>query len=127
VERREELKAILESRLKTRSKREWTELFIAAGLPAGPINTLDEVFNDPQVLHSQLTQTLSHPTLGALRQVVTPIFNNAGTAADREQRPPPLLGEHSVAVLQEAGFDPASIQALLKANVLYQHSTGAAQ
>ncbi|QJI28855.1 CoA transferase [Pseudomonas sp. ADAK18] len=127
VERRDELKAILESRLKTRSKREWTELFIGAGLPAGPINTLDEVFNDPQVLHSQLTQTLSHPTLGALRQVVTPIFNNTGTATSREQRPPPLLGEHSVAVLQEAGFDPASIQALLKANVLYQHSTGTAQ
>ncbi|MBT2372635.1 CaiB/BaiF CoA transferase family protein [Pseudomonas fluorescens] len=127
VEHRNELKAILESRLKTRSKREWTELFIGAGLPAGPINTLDEVFNDPQVLHSQLTQTLSHPTLGALRQVVTPIFNNAGAVPGREQRPPPLLGEHSVAVLQEAGFDPASIQALLKANVLYQHSTGTAQ
>ncbi|MDI2590825.1 CoA transferase [Pseudomonas sp. N3-W] len=117
VERREELKTILESRLKTRSKRAWTELFIEAGLPAGPINTLDEVFDDPQVLHSQLTETLEHPTLGALRQVVTPVFS-AGAGA--VSRPPPLLGEHTIEVLREAGFDAASISALLAANVVFQ-------
>ncbi|WP_016971738.1 CaiB/BaiF CoA transferase family protein [Pseudomonas tolaasii] len=118
VERREELKAILETRLKTRNKRDWTERFIAAGLPAGPINTLDEVFADPQVLHSHLTHTLAHPTLGALRQVVTPIFSEAppGDAP----RPPPLLGEHSVEVLHQAGFAPASIQALLQAQAVFQ-------
>lgn len=69
VAHRDELKVILESRLKTRGKREWTELFIGAGLPAGPINTLDEVFDDPQVLHCRLVETLMHPTLGALRQI----------------------------------------------------------
>ncbi|RON57696.1 CaiB/BaiF CoA transferase family protein [Pseudomonas frederiksbergensis] len=131
VERREELKAILESRLKTRSKHAWTELFIDAGLPAGPINTLDEVFDDPQVLHSQLTETLTHPTLGALRQVVTPVFSATDSAASR---PPPLLGEHTLEVLREAGFDTASINALLAANVVFQdtddsseHATGTAQ
>ena len=131
VERREELKAILESRLKTRSKHAWTELFIEAGLPAGPINTLDEVFDDPQVLHSQLTETLNHPTLGALRQVVTPVFSATDSAASR---PPPLLGEHTIEVLREAGFDAASINALLAANVVFQntddssaHATGTAQ
>jgi len=131
VERREELKAILESRLKTRSKHAWTELFIEAGLPAGPINTLDEVFDDPQVLHSQLTETLTHPTLGALRQVVTPVFSATDSAASR---PPPLLGEHTIEVLREAGFDAASINALLAANVVFQntddssaHATGTAQ
>ncbi|WP_416195331.1 CaiB/BaiF CoA transferase family protein [Pseudomonas sp. 10S4] len=131
VERREELKAILESRLKTRSKHAWTELFIEAGLPAGPINTLDEVFDDPQVLHSQLTETLNHPTLGALRQVVTPVFSATDSAASR---PPPLLGEHTIEVLREAGLDAASINALLAANVVFQdtddssaHATGTAQ
>ncbi|QJI40818.1 CoA transferase [Pseudomonas sp. ADAK2] len=131
VERREELKAILESRLKTRSKHAWTELFIEAGLPAGPINTLDEVFDDPQVLHSQLTETVTHPTLGAVRQVVTPVFSATDSAASR---PPPLLGEHTLEVLCEAGFDDASINALLAANVVFQdtddspaHATGTAQ
>lgn len=132
VERRDELREILESRLKTRSKREWTTLFVDAGLPAGPINTLDEVFDDPQVLHSQLTETLTHPTLGALRQVVTPVF---GATDGLASRPPPLLGEHTVEVLREAGFDTASINALLAANIVFQdsddttcaHSTGTAQ
>jgi formyl-CoA transferase len=131
VERREELKAILESRLKTRSKHAWTELFTEAGLPAGPINTLDEVFDDPQVLHSQLTETVTHPTLGAVRQVVTPVFSATDSAASR---PPPLLGEHTLEVLREAGFDNASINALLTANVVFQdtndsptHATGTAQ
>ncbi|MNS34069.1 Formyl-coenzyme A transferase [compost metagenome] len=132
VERRDELREILESRLKTRSKREWTSLFVDAGLPAGPINTLDEVFDDPQVLHSQLTETLTHPTLGALRQVVTPVFCANDSVVSR---PPPLLGEHTVEVLREAGFDAASINALLAAKIVFQNaddmtgaqSTGAAQ
>ncbi|MFV0932976.1 CaiB/BaiF CoA transferase family protein [Pseudomonas jessenii] len=132
VERRDELRDILESRLKTRSKREWTSLFVDAGLPAGPINTLDEVFDDPQVLHSQLTETLTHPTLGALRQVVTPVFCANDSVVSR---PPPLLGEHTVEVLREAGFDAASINALLAAKIVFQNSddmtgaqsTGAAQ
>ncbi len=132
VERRDELREILESRLKTRSKREWTSLFVDAGLPAGPINTLDEVFDDPQVLHSQLTETLTHPTLGALRQVVTPVFCANHSVVSR---PPPLLGEHTVEVLREAGFDAASIDALLAAKIVFQNSddmtgaqsTGAAQ
>ncbi|WP_338923130.1 CaiB/BaiF CoA-transferase family protein [Pseudomonas silesiensis] len=119
VERRDELREILESRLKTRSKREWTSLFVDAGLPAGPINTLDEVFDDPQVLHSQLTETLAHPTLGALRQVVTPVFCATASVVSR---PPPLLGEHTVEVLREAGFDAASINALLAANIVFQNS-----
>ena len=132
VERRDELREILESRLKTRSKREWTSLFVDAGLPAGPINTLDEVFDDPQVLHSQLTETLTHPTLGALRQVVTPVFCANDSVVSR---PPPLLGEHTVEVLREAGFEAASINALLAAKIVFQNaddmtgaqSTGAAQ
>jgi formyl-CoA transferase len=76
-----------------------------------------------------LTRTLNHPNLGALRQVVTPIFSDA--APTELQRPPPLLGEHSVEILQQAGFDPASIQALLNSHVILQathpeHATGVA-
>ncbi|MFL1551582.1 CoA transferase [Pseudomonas sp. D47] len=118
VERRDELNAILESRLKPCTKRDWSERFIAAGLPAGPINTLDEVFADPHVLHSRLTQTVEHPTLGTVRQVVAPVFSAAESSS--ALRPPPLLGEHSVEVLQQAGFAPASIQSRLNACVLFQ-------
>lgn len=123
VAHRDELKSLLEARLKTRGKREWTELFIGAGLPAGPINTLDEVFADPQVQHCGLVETLEHPTLGALRQVVTPVTSSteAGELAKHTSRhAPPALGEHTVDVLREAGFDAAAIDALLAAKTVHQ-------
>jgi formyl-CoA transferase len=123
VVHRDELKAALETRLKTRSKREWTELFIGVGLPAGPINTLDEVFDDPQVRHCRLVETLEHPTLGALRQVLTPVSSAAvsGDSSHRLSRhAPPGLGEHTVDVLREAGFDEVSIEALLADKTVHQ-------
>jgi crotonobetainyl-CoA:carnitine CoA-transferase CaiB-like acyl-CoA transferase len=94
----------------------------SAGLPAGPINTLDEVFRDAEVLHSRLVEAVEHPTLGSLRQVVTSVFTSAASG----KPPPPVssrappLGEHTVAVLREAGFDTASIDALLAAKAAQQ-------
>ncbi|NPT37134.1 CaiB/BaiF CoA transferase family protein [Paraburkholderia xenovorans] len=123
VAHRDELKAVLEARLKTRGKREWTAMFIGAGLPAGPINTLDEVFSDPQVQYCQLVETLDHPTLGALRQVVTPVSGSAASedgARHTSRHAPPRLGEHTVDVLREAGFDAAQIDALLAAKAVHQ-------
>ena len=121
VAHRDVLKSILEERLKTRSKREWSELFIDAGLPAGPINTLAEVFDDPQVRHCRLVETIEHPTLGALRQVVTPVARYGTDGATIvTRRPPPGLGEHTLEALREIGFDDASIEALVAAKAVYQ-------
>ncbi|WP_133646345.1 CaiB/BaiF CoA transferase family protein [Paraburkholderia flava] len=124
VANRDELKMLLEVRLKTRSKREWTELFVGAGLPAGPINTLDEVFRDPQVLHCRLVETLDHPTLGPLRQVMTPMSSSIPAHEDAEpqvhRRPPPALGEHTLEVLREADFDAETIDALIDAKAVFQ-------
>ena len=124
VANRGELKEIIESRLKTRSKREWTALFVDAGLPAGPINTLEEVFADPQVRHCGLVEDVPHRVLGQVRQVPTPVFNASkdGKPAAREatRHAPPALGEHSVEVLRETGFSESELYALLCAGVLYQ-------
>lgn len=130
VAHRDALKSVLESRLRTRTKHEWSALFVEAGLPAGPINTLDEVFGDPQVLHCRLVETFEHPTLGALRQVVTPVMAGGAGATRSEPRPltrraPPGLGEHTVEVLREAGFDDAAIDALLTAQAVYQEKASA--
>ncbi len=122
IAHREELKAILESRLKQRGKKEWTELFVGVGLPAGPIHTLDEVFEDAQVQHGNLVETLDHPVLGTLRQVVTPI--SSSTTAARPSRtgslPPPQLGEHTLAIMEEAGLHPDLIRSLHASGIVHQ-------
>ncbi|MCX5537956.1 CoA transferase [Paraburkholderia sp. CNPSo 3076] len=124
VANRGELKEIIERRLKTRGKREWTALFVDAGLPAGPINTLEEVFADAQVQHCGLVEAVQHRILGEVRQVPTPLFNASkeGEPAAREatRHAPPALGEHSVEVLRETGFSESELYELLSAGVLYQ-------
>jgi len=123
IAHREELKAIIESRLKKRSKTEWTALFIAAGLPAGPIHTLDEVFADAQVQHCNLAEEVEHPILGMIRQVVTPISSpnfQGASPARATRRAPPDLGEHTVEVLREANFDLNLVESLLNAAIVHQ-------
>jgi crotonobetainyl-CoA:carnitine CoA-transferase CaiB-like acyl-CoA transferase len=125
VAHRDALKTLLETRLRTRGKRDWTACFVAAGLPAGPIHTLDEVFDDPQVAHCGLVDTLDHPALGALRQVVTPLAGADGAPGGQPsstRRAPPELGEHTVEVLREAGFGTAEIDALLNSRAVFQHA-----
>ncbi|MBN3788986.1 CaiB/BaiF CoA-transferase family protein [Burkholderia sp. Ac-20353] len=121
VANRDALKVLLEARLRTRGKREWTQRFVEAGLPAGPIHTLDEVFDDPQVAQCGLVETVAHPTLGALRQVVTPLGDmDSDQPSPRTRRAPPLLGEHTVEVLREAGIEAGTIESLLASRAIFQ-------
>lgn len=124
MQHRNELKEIIEQRLRTRTKMEWTEAMIALGIPAGPINDLADVFNDPQVRHCRLVEEVPHPVLGALRQVANPIKLDA-FAQGSVRRPPPLLGEHTYEVLAEFGYGQDRLQELAEAGVIAQHRTPA--
>jgi crotonobetainyl-CoA:carnitine CoA-transferase CaiB-like acyl-CoA transferase len=76
---------------------EWVPLFDEAGIPCGPINTFDRVFNDPQVRHLGLVQEVEHPHYGKVKVVGPPAaFSESAVGV---QGPPPLLGEHNREIL----------------------------
>ena len=71
---------------------EWVERLDAAGVPAGRVRSLDEVYSNPQVAHLGMIDEVDHPTLGTLRLPGAPVRHSRSTRDD--PRPPPLLGEH---------------------------------
>jgi len=82
-----------------RTQREWLTALDAAGVPAGPINRLDQVFADPQVIARGMRQDLPHPLAGTVPQVGNPLkFSATPVALDQA---PPLLGQHTATVLRE--------------------------
>jgi CoA:oxalate CoA-transferase len=108
VERRAELVAAIEARLAARDRDGWVAAFAAAGLPAGPINDVGQVFADPQVLHREMAVEVEHPTAGRIRLPGIPVKFSATPA--RVQGPPPRLGEHTDEVLRRVlGLPEAEI------------------
>ena len=124
MERRIELKGIIEAKLKERGRREWTKRLLAADIPAGPINNLADVFADEQVLHSRLVEEVQHTQLGAMRQVGSPVTFD-GRLGGSIRRAPPVLGEHTFEVLREHGYAQRDLEALARKGVIVQHAHGA--
>ncbi len=117
VARRAELVRLIEERLAARTRDEWVTAFADAGLPAGPINDIAQVFADPQVGHRGMAVEVEHPTAGRIRLPGVPV-KFAGTPA-RIQGPPPRLGEHTDAVLRRVlGFDDREIAELRASGAL---------
>lgn len=82
-----------------RTSADWIAALEAAGVPCGPINRIDEVFADPQVVARGLHIDLPHPLAGSVPLVANPIRLSDSPVA--YQRPPPLLGEHTDEVLAQ--------------------------
>jgi crotonobetainyl-CoA:carnitine CoA-transferase CaiB-like acyl-CoA transferase len=99
------LDPLLREEFARRNRAELADALEAAGVPCAPINTVPEVFAEPQLAHRRMLRDLPHPTAGRVPQVVSPLnFAHAPLAFDR---PPPLLGEHTEEVLRELGLAPA--------------------
>jgi len=87
------------------------ELLVGAGVPCSRVNDYAEVFNNPQAEARGLVQEIDHPKIGKQRVARNPVlFDHGGPSI---VRPAPLLGEHTEAVLAQAGYGQAEIAALI--------------
>ncbi|AUT67769.1 MULTISPECIES: CaiB/BaiF CoA transferase family protein [Paraburkholderia] len=117
VRNRETLVPILAEMVRTRSKHEWIDALEAAGVPCGPINDLEEVFENEQVVARGMELQLPHPSGGTVKLVRNPIRMSA--TPPEAQAHPPTLGEHTEAVLRDVlGYDDARIDALRGRSVI---------
>lgn len=120
MENRHVLKSLLEEKLKTRTRMAWSTLMVEHGIPAGPINDLSDVFNDPQVQACGLVETVEHPTLGELKQVGLPLKMRSLRDSSSVRTAPPAFGQHTNAVLERFGFEAREIVQLRRDNVIFQ-------
>jgi crotonobetainyl-CoA:carnitine CoA-transferase CaiB-like acyl-CoA transferase len=112
----EVLYALLGGILAERTNAEWLALMREADIPCMPVKTLEDLLTDPHLEAVGLLRREQHPTEGAIRQVALPLrFHDDPPAA---ASPAPRFGEHSRAILAEAGFDAGEIAGLLAAGVV---------
>jgi crotonobetainyl-CoA:carnitine CoA-transferase CaiB-like acyl-CoA transferase len=110
VAHRDALIGLVEPVFTTRSTAQWIADLEAANVPCGPINRIDQVFDDPQAIARQLTVTMMHAT-GPIRLPASPLRLSA--TPPEYTSAPPLLGEHTDAVLSEMlGMPPEEISRL---------------
>ncbi|MBX3633785.1 MAG: CoA transferase [Rubrivivax sp.] len=117
-----EVYAFLDATFRTRTTAQWLELLAKADVPAGPMHSLESLLDDEHLKAVGFFERHEHPTEGAVVSLRPPSrWSKTPLAIGRL---PPLLGQHSTEVLQEAGYSPAEIAALVEAGVTSSQPTG---
>ncbi|MCE9684297.1 CaiB/BaiF CoA transferase family protein [Halomonas alkalisoli] len=115
VGNRDQLVPLIQAIFRTRTRDDWLAELEARGIPAGPINTVSEVFDDPQVRHRGMQRTLKRGDLD-VPQVSNPLrFDGQHATSDVA---PPRLGQDSDAILAEMGLSPDDIARLKREGVV---------
>ena len=102
---------------KTNTSEHWIAALNKAGVPCGPINSIDMTFAEPQVQHLGIARGVKHPKLGEIKVVGNPI-NLTASPQPKKLKPTPELGQHNNAVLKGLGMSPKKIKELRAGGVI---------
>ncbi len=113
----EEFRPFVADRLRTRPRQHWIDRLTSAGVPCGSVRNFAELFADPQLAAREMIAELEHSTIGPLKVLGIPVKLSDTPGSVRT--PPPLLGQHTDAVLsQDLGYSADAIAGLRRQNVI---------
>ncbi|XP_020783256.1 succinate--hydroxymethylglutarate CoA-transferase isoform X3 [Boleophthalmus pectinirostris] len=119
VQNRKQLLSVMSQRFAEETTSDWLRRFEGSGVPVGPINSIQQVFSDPQVKHNDLIQDLKHPTAGTIR-VPGPAVRFS-SFSPLSPAPPPLIGQHTVSVLTGSlHYSEQEVTSLLQSGAVAQ-------
>lgn len=119
---RELLQEDFDRALSQKTRAQWTEIMLANGIPAGPINSVADSLNDPQVQAMEMVESINYPHLGDIRHVALPLNMHSVPRGHTVYSPAPDFGQHSVDVLRELGWPEDQINELIATNVIFQQA-----
>lgn len=116
VRHQDVLQPLLEARFAQEDRATWVARLTEANVPCGPINSIPEVFADPQVQHREMLRHLPHALAGSVPQVASPLRFGSRPAIAKSG--PPALGQHTQEVLRRLGIGADRIEALRRKGVI---------
>jgi crotonobetainyl-CoA:carnitine CoA-transferase CaiB-like acyl-CoA transferase len=116
VQHYDEMEALVEAVTTTKTTAEWLKIFEKYQVAAGPINSVEEMFEDPQIRALDMIRTMTHTKAGEVKIQDLPWQMSETHAGVR--LPPPALGEHTTQILSENGFSDQEISKLMAGGIV---------